>query len=58
MMRLLKLCVSFAVGCVVFEAFLCLAAEVVPQRAAHRAGEEGGAGCSLPERESPLFYEQ
>lgn len=39
-------CLSFPV---------CLAAEVLPQRAAHRAGEEGRVRCSLPEREIPFL---
>lgn len=45
----------FVVSCIVFEAFLCLAVEVVPQRAAHRAGEEGRAGRAIPECEIPFF---
>lgn len=43
---------------IVFEVFcivLCLAAEVFPQWAAHRAGEEGWVGCTLPEREVPFL---
>lgn len=35
-----------------------LSAQVLPQRAAHRAGEEGGAGRSLPERECPPLHLQ
>lgn len=34
-----------------FPLFSPLAAEVLPQRAADRAGEEGGVGCTLPECE-------
>lgn len=45
----------FVVSCIVFEASLCLAVEVVPQRAAHRAGEEGRAGRAIPECEIPFF---
>lgn len=41
--------------CIVLCFPVCLAAEVVPQRAAHRAGEEGGAGCTLPECEMPFL---